>query len=460
MKITVLLKFYRGELNPFDAAALECALSLGAEVTALTMAPPSALPSLEGLTRLGVRAVMLSDSAYAGSDTIATSYILARALERMEYDLLFCGRQSVDGDTAQVPPMLAQRLNLPIFRSVVSITKESVTTKDGVEHPLSVKGIYTFEKIKALRFPSIFSKKGNVEMLTNAELALPAEMIGPRGSPTRVVRSYESTVGRRECKFITKEELPSVFKNALCKADEREAAELPSEEKAPLVYFVGNIEDAALRFAHSAVRLDIKSAEELAEEISALGSAIVLFEGRRDIAELAARCAVLLGAGLCADCISFRYTNGRFIMTRPALGGDITADIECKSNFAFATVRAPDRSGARALLCVGRGAEGRIGEVRELASLLSAEAVASRPVVDGGKMPYSAQVGQTGRTVSPAVYLALGLSGAVQHTSAISESGTVIAVNTDRTARIFDYADFGLVADVGEITEYMKNNLK
>ena len=162
MKITVLLKFYRGELNPFDAAALECALSLGAEVTALTMAPPSALPALEGITRLGARAVMLSDNAFAGSDTIATSYILAEALRGMEWDAIFAGRQSVDGDTAQVPPMLAQRLGLPLVRSVMSLGDGSVTTKEGEEIALDEKRIYTFEKIRTLRFPSIFSKKGSV----------------------------------------------------------------------------------------------------------------------------------------------------------------------------------------------------------------------------------------------------------------------------------------------------------
>ena len=75
--IVVLLKYFKSELNAFDGSALECALELGAtNITALTMAPPSALASFQSLTRLGVKCVMVSDSSYAGSDTIATSYIL------------------------------------------------------------------------------------------------------------------------------------------------------------------------------------------------------------------------------------------------------------------------------------------------------------------------------------------------------------------------------------------------
>jgi electron transfer flavoprotein alpha subunit len=86
-----------------------------------------------------------------------------------------------------------------------------------------------------------------------------------------------------------------------------------------------------------------------------------------------------------------------------------------------------------------------------LAQRLSAEICATRSVVDVGGAPYEAQVGLTGRTVSPRVYIAVGVSGAVQHTSAIACAGTVIAVNSDRHARIFDFADYGIVADIEKI---------
>ena len=114
-RVVVCLKYFKGELNPFDGAALECALASGAkEIIALTMAPRAVLNVFQGLTRLGVKCVLISDPLYAGSDTQATSLVLSKAIERLQPDLIFCGRQSVDGDTAQVPPMLAQRLGFVI----------------------------------------------------------------------------------------------------------------------------------------------------------------------------------------------------------------------------------------------------------------------------------------------------------------------------------------------------------
>ena len=110
-KILVLLKFYKGELNPFDASTLECALNTESrDITILTMAPSSVYENFKGLTRLGVKGVFISDSAYAGSDTLATSKILATAIEKINPDVVFCGRQSVDGDTGQIPPQVAKRL--------------------------------------------------------------------------------------------------------------------------------------------------------------------------------------------------------------------------------------------------------------------------------------------------------------------------------------------------------------
>ena len=91
-------------MNPFDASALEYALRIpNAEVSVLTMSPPSVKEALTQLTRLPIsEIVMLCDSAFAGSDTLATSYILAEYLKNNMPDLILCGRQSIDGDTAQV----------------------------------------------------------------------------------------------------------------------------------------------------------------------------------------------------------------------------------------------------------------------------------------------------------------------------------------------------------------------
>ena len=90
MKIVVLVKIIDGEVNIFDQSALESALCVdGAEVTIVSMCPPSAADKLRSLTRLGVkRVILVSDSGYAGSDTLATSYILSKVLEKLEYDYI------------------------------------------------------------------------------------------------------------------------------------------------------------------------------------------------------------------------------------------------------------------------------------------------------------------------------------------------------------------------------------
>ena len=453
MKITVLLKFFRGELNPFDGAALECALEWGADVTVVSMAPRASEAALENLTRLGVKAVLICDPLYAGSDTQATSYVLARALERLSPDLVFAGRQSMDGDTAQVPPMLAERLGLDLISGVMAFEGGRMKTRGGAEASPESGAIVTFERIRALRFPSIFSKKGTVEVWDNAILSCDAEKCGIAGSPTRVICSYESAVGRRDCRYCAPSALDALIKEGLTRSP-RADGEAPLE-KAERIYYVGNVKDVAERYAKSVVGLDVsgKSPREVADLLERLEAKIVLFESNNEYRPLAARVAVLTGAGICADCVTFRCDGEVFVMTRPALGGNVTADIESRAEMAFATVRSSEGVGGEIIFSVGRGAADHIDEIRALARRYGASLACSRVLTDNGILPYSDQVGITGRTVSPRVYVAFGISGAVQHTAAISGATTVIAVNTDKNARIFDYSDYGIVADVKELLQ-------
>lgn len=448
MKIVVLLKFFRGELNPFDGAALECALEWGADVTAVSMAPPSAKDALENLTRLGVRAVLITDPLFAGSDTLSTGYILAEAIKRLEPDLVFAGRQSIDGDTGQVPPMLSERLGREIIPGVIEFDGGRIQTRSGAEASLPRGAIVTFERIRNLRFPSIFSKKGEVEVWDNTTLRLDGDKCGIKGSPTRVLRSYESTVGRRSCTFSDAGSFDALIKKALSKKTEKTAedATLKTDE----IYYVGDIKKVAERYAERAIPLDAsgKTPEMFSRELRSLGARVVLFESVEKLRILAAKTAVLTGAGLCADCVSFRRENGSFIMTRPALGGNVTADIVSDAEMAFATVRPEGKRDGEIVFAIGKGAVPYLPEIRSLAEKYGATLAATRSVVDAGIMPYETQVGLTGKTVAPKVYVALGISGAVQHTSAIAGAGTVIAVNTDKDARIFDYSDYGIADDI------------
>ncbi|MBR7110596.1 MAG: FAD-binding protein [Clostridia bacterium] len=451
-KVLVLLKYFQGELNPFDGSALECAIESGAkEIIALTMAPKSVQESFRSLTRLGVKGVFITDTVYAGSDTQATSRVLAKAIEKIKPDVIFCGRQSIDGDTAQVPPMLAERIGFDIKVKVVEFNGNAGKTRSGQNFEIENNTIYTFEKIRTLRFPSIFSKLSEIEVIDNSILGLKSEECGLSGSPTRVVKSYESSVGRRDCEYTCAENLTKLIEIGLHKS--RKYEENDVGEKLDVVYFVGKVEKVAKSVAHRAIELNVNkmTANDVALMIRDIGAKTVLFEDSEDKKVLASRVAVLLNAGLCADCISFRVENGKLVMTRPAQGGNVTADIVCTSEIAFATVRSVKENGSDIIFSVGKGAVDYIDKIKEFAKKFGAEICCSRIVADSGRLPYEMQVGLTGRTVSPKVYVAFGISGAVQHTCAISGAGTVIAVNTDKNARIFDYADYGIITEVQNV---------
>jgi len=125
------------------------------------------------------------------------------------------------------------------------------------------------------------------------------------------------------------------------------------------------------------------------------------------------------------------------------MGGNIIAKIKCETKPQMATVRTKSQS-YDIVVSGGRG----IGDIDKLNAFINkynAQPGASRGLVDEGKAPYENQIGLTGKTVSPKVYIAIGISGAVHHTCAIEGAQTVIAINPDRDARIFEYADYGIV---------------
>lgn len=359
----------------------------------------------------------------------------------------------MDGDTAQVPPMLAQRLGMNIVTGVMDLDGDKIRTRSGSEGMLTDQTIFTFERIRTLRFPSVFAPRGAVETWSQADLRLDGKRCGMQGSPTRVLRSYESAVGRRNCTFYDTLDFDAIIKDALTKKASTTVPSLsPQTER---IYYVGNIGDVARRYAKTAIRLEAhkKSAEAFADALRALDAKIVLFEACEEYRLLAAQSAVILGAGLCADCISFREENGSFVMTRPAIGGNVTADIVSTADMSFATVRQNESREDEIVFSVGRGALPYFDKIQALADRYGASVTCTRAVADLGILPYRCQVGVTGKTVSPKLYVAFGISGAVQHTSAITGAQTVLAVNADKDARIFDYSDCGIVCDIKNLFE-------
>lgn len=205
-------------LNPFDGYAVEEALSLkekhGGKVTALTMGPPQAAEVLKHVVAMGVDEVaLLSDRAFAGADTWATSYTLGLGLVKTgPYDLVICGKQAIDGDTAQVGPGVAVNLGLPFVayvRKIVEIAdgkmKVERLIEDGYEVvEVSLPAVITVVKeINTPRMPSLKgkmkAKKLEIAPLDAAAIGAQPEKIGLSGSPTKVVKVFTPPPkGKRE----------------------------------------------------------------------------------------------------------------------------------------------------------------------------------------------------------------------------------------------------------------------
>ncbi len=196
-------------INPFDMYALEEGIRIkektNGEVIALSMGPPQAESALRDAIALGCdSAVLLTDRSFAGADTWATSYTLARGIRRIgEVDLLICGKQAIDGDTAQVGPGIAQMLDIPCMTyvgEIDEITPESIKARrmmEGgyhlLEGPLPAL-ITVVKEINEPRLPSLRGKmrarKEEVLKWNAADIACELDSIGQAGSPTVVEKIF------------------------------------------------------------------------------------------------------------------------------------------------------------------------------------------------------------------------------------------------------------------------------
>lgn len=196
-------------INPDDKNAIEGALALkdlhGGHVTVLCMGPPQAKEALKEALAMGAdEAILLSDRAFAGSDTWATSTILAAAIEAIgNYDIIFCGRQAIDGDTAQVGPETAEFLNIPqvTYAKDVTVNGDRVHVTRFTEYgdyviearmPLMLTAIKELNKPRFPNVRGIFKaySADDVKVWTIDDLKIDMTQIGLKGSPTNVFRSF------------------------------------------------------------------------------------------------------------------------------------------------------------------------------------------------------------------------------------------------------------------------------
>lgn len=211
--------------NPDDLAAVEEALQLkdryGAHVHAICMGPMQAESMLRELKSMGVdKVTLITDRAFAGSDTWATSNTLAAAIARYPYDLIIAGRQAIDGDTAQVGPQTAEKLNIPqitlvtqihhIEDGVIQVTKEYEEYSEVLEAnlPVLITCIAGNNKPRFGRVDLLWeSFQTPVDQLTNEDLGLDAEHTGLSGSPTLVKKTFPRVLtGSHEVKTVSPSE--------------------------------------------------------------------------------------------------------------------------------------------------------------------------------------------------------------------------------------------------------------
>ncbi len=207
-------------INPFDENAIEEALRLrerhGGEVTVITMGPPQAVEALRQAIAMGAdRAFLISDRAFAGSDTLATSYSLACAARHLGgYDMILCGKQAFDGDTAQVGPGLAEHLGIPQVTYAIAVEVDGKRARvkrllddrfEVVEAPLPCL-ITVVKQINDPRHAGLKgvmkARKAEIPTLSAADIGADPERCGLAGSPTNVVRIFTPTRHRKAERLV------------------------------------------------------------------------------------------------------------------------------------------------------------------------------------------------------------------------------------------------------------------
>jgi electron transfer flavoprotein alpha subunit len=575
-KKTIIREGVPSEVNPFDLLGLIRAVELKScpedQVVALSMGPPQAREGLVQCLALGAdRAVLLTDRALAGSDTLATARALALALEKESPDLIICGRNSTDAETGQVGPEIAELLSIPHISQVRKLEYQTDTnsvvaervTDEGyqvIECALPAVVCVT-EGVAQERYPRrqeiAEARERPVEEINCSQLSSDMSIFGLSGSPTwvegirlveptrlgMVINEEDTRTAARQVAELLEQRLSELAGGEAVANTSMTLARYPNRQEQSIwvvaetagnglrhvtLEMLGKARElTAITKSEVAAVLIGPAQEQLVKELTAYGADrvlvlensnlgpvccravsralaeavqaaqpyAVLFASTADGRDLASRIAARLRLGLTGDAIDLEINEeGKLVQLKPALGGNVVApilsrtlpnlvtlrpglltpipsDSSVKAHVEYVEARpfggaditdirvleehheedlgAIELTQAQVVMGVGMGIGGpeNLPEVQALAQSMGATLATTRNVVHSGWLPHQIQVGISGRTIAPRVYLAVGIRGMFNHLVGIQKAGVIIAINQNQRANIFKAADYGIVGD-------------
>ncbi len=567
------------EMNPYCRRAVAQGVALARDssgtCTVVTLGPPGAEDVLREAVAWGADSGLHAcDPAFAGSDTLATARALAAVLRAAgPFDLVLLGRNSIDGETGQVGPELAELLDLPFASGVRQLEDLGPIWRLQLEHDDGTQEVEialpaVLSVAERLCDPCKVDPAGRAAVPPTRLTRMDAGRLGSgpwgeAGSPTVVgaTRPMEHERARRMPEGPVAAQVEEAVRElgrrgALTAAGDRGAGaaagrgvgadtEPPSpgdgrqaeRSRARVIAVLAEpgrpTVTAELLGAAARLAADVDAAVHALSPgptppapLAAAGAdVVVVLEGStvaEDVAdslaayvretapwavlapstafgrEVAGRAAAATGSGLVGDAIALSIGDGVLVAAKPAFAGALVADITCRSTTQMATVRpgvlpAPARrAGAAAVQTRAGRTRGRVRVLSErrdddvetlaraqvvigvgtgvtpdeyaqlspLAAELGAELAATRKVTDRGWAPRSRQVGLTGRSVAPRLYVAIGLSGKFNHMVGVRAAGTILAVNEDPGAPVFEHCDVGIVGDWHEVVPLLHEALR
>ncbi len=556
-------------ISAFDLRAISLAVELkkihGAETTVVTMGPPQARGALVDALAMGMdHAVHLEDRAFAGADTLATARALALWLARGNFDLIMLGKYSLDAETGQVGPEIAELIGvaqitgarkLEIDGRTLRAERESDEGFDEVE--AQMPAVITCaervaQPVKVKPGASEEAETKPIQIVRATDLGAEAKEFGLAGSPTWVQEVRVVMTPKTECKFIDAADSERAAAEVVSALESLGALEPRTHNRRPIgttrraskrdrdIWIIcetdlegritrGSLEllsrgdELASRLGGAVVAVGIDGIARHAGLLASFGADQVIAidhpvlscytpEGAAEaVAQLVSthapwgiligatergrdwgpRLAARLGLGLTGDAIDIELdAENRMVALKPAFGGNIVAPIYSKTFPQMATVRpgvlelaasseakqaelltvrvevSPPKSrlvkahsaldptivpleGAEVVVGIGTGIGGPEGvaKVAAFARTLGAAMCATRRVTDLGWVPRQLQVGLTGKSIDPRLYIAVGVRGAPNHTCGLKRAQTVVAINNDADALMFERANIGIVAD-------------